>query len=862
MKASKPFSGSVGRADLLRLLSYSQADRLSDFSAFLGYEHEEPLIGTRSSETHLNITLSQLEDSAVAAEIPSSATTSFWYVKSYRQNVDAELNRQNEESDSKGDAMSISPKRVSSPLPDALISTGQQNNVLDDVLSDTREHEIDIPASVQLIARRQPIRSWPKKARSTSVHEVTVFVDFAEELYPIHNDFLLVKEAAESVLGRKSVRCVVSRHGPLALEDDFSELQQATNVMILSDAGRYERNASDRTYQWREVIESLQKMGHHGEVFSFLDAIGGDHHAESLLPLRSKNVDALMGILSFCHYPNAGRIRYLRQAIPSATVWEELAVWNHKDAEIDGIRWSVKPDLKPYYQEQFFRLDNNLKNRLLVANRQWQFSLVSYARGLEELVLYDRGIISERPDAEAFASLLESNNIVGSGSHGELFLLNALDTLSSVKSDKERKRLKALFTKAQDVALHYHQPVVSREESKIQNNEESCFYQYQNDSHYELRSGQRPAIFSSKELVVEARSQRFVSNNQRWTRAPVKLQTRNAEVEVDRLQKPNWAERAWRNEDGLSCAHESGAIYQLREASEALPEARWEPISIPWAWSSDTGVDKYGLWTAFTVRNVRQILRWIPPGSFMMGSPEDEPERHDDEIQHQVTLSEGYWLAETACTQGLWEAVMGQNPSEFTKGDDYPVESVSWKDCQLFLEKLDEEVEGLSLFLPSEAQWEYACRGGTDTAFWWGDELSPDQGRYYYEVPYGSGEARASERGTVPVLGYEANPFGLYQMHGNIREWCEDWFGDYPSGAVRDPVGPAKGRYRVLRGGGWISDGLLLRSAFRDYSPPDLRSNDFGFRLAGGMAPDQVVGIVDREGRSPDVSAMARKENG
>ncbi len=266
------------------------------------------------------------------------------------------------------------------------------------------------------------------------------------------------------------------------------------------------------------------------------------------------------------------------------------------------------------------------------------------------------------------------------------------------------------------------------------------------------------------------------------------------------------------------------------------------PDQFPACWASVWGLDSYGYWQSFEVNGARQVMRWIPPGSFLMGSPESEPGRRDNEGQHSVSLNDGFWLGDTACTQGLWQAVMGENPSYFDQGDDYPVEQVSWKDCQRFIEELQSHVPSLPLGLPSEAQWEYACRARSNTAFSWGNELSVEQARYDYGWPYNGGKKRESARGPVEVLHYAPNPWGLYQMHGNVWEWCWDiYVGDLTNlseiGSDNQKASePLEDQRRVLRGGSWFSDGGNLRSAYRYAVTPGSRDDYIGFRLAGGSA--------------------------
>ena len=219
---------------------------------------------------------------------------------------------------------------------------------------------------------------------------------------------------------------------------------------------------------------------------------------------------------------------------------------------------------------------------------------------------------------------------------------------------------------------------------------------------------------------------------------------------------------------------------------------------------------------AITYKDVRQLMRWIRPGMFTMGSPHTELERNINEEQHQVTLREGFWLAETACTQELWQAVMGNNPSYF-EGDKRPVEYVSWDDCRAFMDKWNNEITAGGLCFPTEAQWEYACRAGTTTAFSFGETITPNQVNY-------NGE------GTVEVKSLPCNNWGLYEMHGNVYEWCSDWHDEYSNLKTIDPVG-TNGSFRVMRGGCWGYSSRRVRSAHRLGVHPGNRLILVGFRF-------------------------------
>jgi formylglycine-generating enzyme required for sulfatase activity len=250
---------------------------------------------------------------------------------------------------------------------------------------------------------------------------------------------------------------------------------------------------------------------------------------------------------------------------------------------------------------------------------------------------------------------------------------------------------------------------------------------------------------------------------------------------------------------------------------------------------SGTDRDQYGLYTDVRIQGVVQRLRWIQPGEFLMGSPATEVGRYNNETQHQVILTQGFWLADTACTQTLWQVVMGNNPSGF-KGGERPVENVSWNDAQQFITRLNGLVPGGGFRLPTEAEWEYVCRAGTTTPFWFGHQITPEQVNYDGNNPYAGGRKGYRRKETVEVKALPCNGWGLYQMHGNVWEWCQDWYGDYPSTMVQDPTGPATGQGRVRRGGGWLRVGGRARSARRDPGVPASRAHYLGFRLARGQA--------------------------
>jgi formylglycine-generating enzyme required for sulfatase activity len=243
---------------------------------------------------------------------------------------------------------------------------------------------------------------------------------------------------------------------------------------------------------------------------------------------------------------------------------------------------------------------------------------------------------------------------------------------------------------------------------------------------------------------------------------------------------------------------------------------------------------------------------YIPPGKFKMGSPKDEKVRGEDEEEHEVEITKGFYLGVYEVTQAQYKQVMGKNPSHFSKGgsgkddvkgldtDDFPVERVSWDDAQEFIKKLNARAEekkaGRAYRLPTEAEWEYACRGGATkkTTFHFGDSLSSAQANFNGRSPYGGAAKGKNLKRTCEVGSYKQNGFGLFDMHGNVYEWCQDYYDDkyHSRSPKRDPVNTKEGPHRVLRGGAWSSSGRRCRSAYRGWSAPAARFDNHGFRVA------------------------------
>lgn len=316
----------------------------------------------------------------------------------------------------------------------------------------------------------------------------------------------------------------------------------------------------------------------------------------------------------------------------------------------------------------------------------------------------------------------------------------------------------------------------------------------------------------------------------------------------------------------LTIATEKDCIkLELLPAQPGVYSIRWTPSlgeSGGWTCLELINVSKPTAMSVFDVRPASgqrfyhavavTNMVWIPPGTFVMGSPATEALRGQDEAQHTVTLTRGFYIGKYEVTQGEYLSVMGINPSYFTPAHGYsldlnrPVEQVEWEDATNYCHRLTQLARSEGRIptnwvfrLPTESEWEYACRAGTSTAFCYGEVLRGGMANFNGMCEY---DARVGEyyvpptpetwlERTTTVGSYRPNAFGVYDMHGNVWEWCQDWYGDYPTGHVTDPEGPASGSFHVFRGGTYNYYAYLCRSALRLYNIIDAHPNNFGFRV-------------------------------
>jgi formylglycine-generating enzyme required for sulfatase activity len=277
----------------------------------------------------------------------------------------------------------------------------------------------------------------------------------------------------------------------------------------------------------------------------------------------------------------------------------------------------------------------------------------------------------------------------------------------------------------------------------------------------------------------------------------------------------------------LLIASASGAVAdEPARAIAPFPAAEAKSHQQAWAKHLET--------PAQITNSIGMKLSLIPPGQSVMGSPPEEEWHRDDEVLHRVTITRPFYMAATEVTQKQWTALMGDNPS-FCTGDDLPVETVTWQQAAEFCRKLSAK-EGVTYRLPTEAQWEYACRAGTTTPFHTGETVTPDQANYDGNSTYAGGPKGEFREETTAAGSFAPNAWGLHDMHGNVWEWCADWYGGaYAEGDATDPTGPASGDRRIFRGGCWMNFPAVCRSANRAKVVPESWNFHLGFRVVRDM---------------------------
>ncbi|MEM7201931.1 MAG: formylglycine-generating enzyme family protein [Planctomycetota bacterium] len=710
---------------------------------------------------------------------------------------------------------------------------------------------VDIPRLVDQLARGREVHRLPRAVRRTRPGRVALIVDRSRRLIPFWQDQDTLYVELRRWLGPHGVEVWLPLPGPDAFElrrvSRGRETETAPDPgvpwLALSDLGSYA--GADEVVRWQALGRRLRRAGH--RLHALVPCPKGrwaasceswramlwdrPARAASAAEADAARAERLLTWLAPAVRIEPGLLRSVRHQLPADLVdtQTEVAAWRHESVQAaTAVALAVRADVRKRHLERWGRWaeqDPGVAQRVVEAIARWHAPLSReiHAEEVLDVAAVQRGVVADAA-VETAKELLQA--LCADAGRGPAESMSA-----------RHAWLCRVATRTADLA--YEHPEIGPVRVAM----------WKVGASHDPESTPPPGVHPGD---LEPSAHRAVT---RWAASQVGVQLRLtrgaggagspwAHLEMRRpvvtVRGSGRHARQFRLFDG----DEAGI-----DLPDAVEDAAWAP-----GWSSDAGEDGYGRWVALSVGGVVQRFRWVPPGRFAMGSPASEWGRFDDEVLHDVVITRGYWLAETPCTQALWTAVLGDHPSGYA-GATRPVEQVSFEDVERFLRALGGGVDAEDGFrLPTEAEWEFACRAGTRAATYAGDFDEETARRVLDPIAWFSGNADQ----TQPVAAKNANPLGLHDMLGNVHEWCRDRVvsSRHPPtdrAEVIDPVG-LEGSRRVVRGGSWDGVARNLRAAFRDANAPDGRCEFLGFRLARGQgAPEQGAAEVGA-GRAAEVA--------
>ena len=707
----------------------------------------------------------------------------------------------------------------------------------------------DVKALVWRWSRGESLRRVPRRRRRAWAARVTLWHDRSHRLIPFWSDQDHVERQLRAVLGRDGL--AVTLLDPATPVDAIAaKLASDGTTLVLGDLGLY--GPPTLRAAWRRALLALQRRGvdvtalvpasraRLGELDAMPARVlawdwrrGTPADEPTVTAARSAAVERLLRLASMAGFVEPALLRSLRLVLPAheADAATEAALWRDPDVYApDSNGLVVRPERLDHWRGEFAKhVAPEVMARVAEAITRHHAPWAEELLHAETVVWASHVPVTPPGDltaATAFVARVTAASCDGSDAGwaeearawGRSFLQTGLDD-AVYERIPGLQRLWASAFRGLDVRVPrlIDRPALDRELGLVAARKG-----------WSLRQVGGALVLAPVSPVHGHAPGSFVST---VTTTAEHLTLREGKDATQRASKGT-----------VTVPLRRRATITVGTDEGALTVTPWTP-GRPERWMSATGRDAFGLWAEFTVGAVTHRLRWIPPGRFWMGSPEGEAGRFDWEgPRHEVALTSGYWLGETPVTQALWEAVMGNNPSRFP-GAERPVEQVSWHECVGFMGALEGMVPGLGARLPTEAEWERACRAGTEGATWLGsnDEATLDV------IAWWGGNSGGE---THPVRLKAANPYGLYDMLGNVEEWCGDAKRTYGEAPVRDPYGPLDSPLRVFRGGSWHWFAWIVRAAYRGANSPTIRVDDLGLRLARGQglrsSPSTQSGAAER----------------
>ena len=752
-------------------------------------------------------------------------------------------------------------------------------------IAETRQSKrIDVTRLTQLLVAQKPLKVIPRKNRKVWPTDMIIIIDESPHLTTFRNDYLeFVKPFLEWFGDRvRVVQCLDAslkefyENGDILY--DFDGLSRQTQVLYLGDLGLLS-DSRLHSAAWVSVAKQLHEFTPNLYAFVFTDHVDTNttlHHywhieswsdvgfalskSLAVADIRESSevrnqLKRLLAFLSFGFEVTPAIVRSARKLLGFSTALESLVleepVWIGQHLIFQWREASAQRSWQVLgtgfgYKEQAIKFFESFEKRLPLQLQIEQRHRLESPLNWEQTEFVQKLTLS-----------LEKGKLEAEKTDIREWLSRVIERSDAEKWDEQLERLYFSLS-SENTALPIPKGI------RLENRPPLGSKRLKLNRYQVVQKANVVAVYpAERDLVMQKNVDSALASSLNQSGIPIATidldQQSYASIECD-LKGDNarfWTDEKFNNALAMHLQQISTDVRSLEFISYDKRYTISQITCPPWA--DELAHDRIGLYADFSYKNVVQRFRWIPPGEFMMGSPESERGRWDDEGPvHLVQIESGYWMAETACTQSFWTAVMGNNPSEFSSDTENPVDKVSWLDCQQFLKRLNEIHAGLRAHLPTEAQWEYACRAGTQTPFSFGEELALENANYDgvwdWEEKDSENETKEksskSIRRTVNVKSYKRNRWGLYQMHGNVWEWCEDdWHGNY-KGAPKDgsawlnddPDTNGDEQPKVVRGGAWNSYGRYVRSAYRVHDVAAVaRSASLGFRVS--LGPAQVTGL-------------------
>ncbi len=727
--------------------------------------------------------------------------------------------------------------------------------------------DIDIPRAVLRLGQALALDPVPRQPRDAWPARLHLWLHTAPRHVLLEDDQLALWRLLRARLGHG---CVELRLGERAATFTGAVPIPGRVVLAVTDFGLGPRERR----RWVALGLALRERGVHAVAvvpWSAGAVPRALHEVWTVVPWdgagsvqdRSAGVEALLTLCAGAWVVRPGLLRALRLLLPESVAdgATELEVWAHEAVGSPGrMGFVVGGRLREERVQAFRRLPAATQSQVYRLVRHWSAGLPAFSRHVATLGWHHAYGVADADAADADAEGPSRATPVPA-CPADLAAARRWVAMLGEGLKEGVPRVHAAVLERMGAALR-----AGAREAVEQDDAVRAVYERATADRRE-----RPAVGGAPPAGTEVQHWELRQVGPSLELQPA-LEPRDPAVEPPRRGAPLALVRAggWVTARGKDQALAPGHRIPLGKPGRLKLDFGFDTVVVEAAeappWATATGCDPFGLWADAalgTTTTVTQRFRWIPPGRFWMGSPEGEVGRSASEELHLVTLTRGYWLADTPVTQALWEAVMGEgtSPSRF-QSPDRPVEQMSFEDLAGFVSRLHAaDPANADIALPSEAEWERACRGGTAGATWRGelDLLGQNHAPRLDDIAWYGGNSGVgfglddgvdnsgwpekqhedSPAGTHPVTRKDANPLGLYDMLGNVWEWCADaWTGHLGTSPVTDPLAPGDAASgRVFRGGSWDSSARRCRAAYRRGSPPGDRWFNRGFRLARGPAP-------------------------